>query len=150
MSPAAASARVGDALPVASIEISQALIDAYARLSGDFNTVHVDPAAGEAAGFGGTIAHGCIPVEPVFGAIRAWLGSDLLPPGATLRLRYRAPARPGDRIRAHAQVSALDDTPGTRRATIAFACRNQHDATVIDGECELALPAAPTDGGPRP
>jgi acyl dehydratase len=146
----AEAARVGDVLPVAAIEISQALIDAYARLSGDFNTVHVDPRAGEAAGFGGTIAHGCIPVEPVFGAIRAWLGADQLPPGATLRLRYRAPARPGDRIRAHAHVAALDDATGTRRATVAFACRNQHDATVIEGECELALPAPPTDGGPRP
>jgi acyl dehydratase len=146
----AEAARVGDVLPVAAIEISQALIDAYARLSGDFNTVHVDPRAGEAAGFGGTIAHGCIPVEPVFGAIRAWLGADQLPPGATLRLRYRAPARPGDRIRAHAHVAALDDATGTRRATVAFACRNQHDATVIDGECELALPDTPTDGGSRP
>lgn len=150
MSTAAAHARIGDALPATEIEISQALIDAYARLSGDFNTVHVDPRAGEAAGFGGTIAHGCIPVEPVFSALRAWLGADQLPPGATLRLRYRAPARPGDRIRAHAHVTKLGDIIGTRRATIAFACRNQHDATVIDGECELALPTAATDRGPRP
>ncbi|MBO9355975.1 hypothetical protein GG851_18455 [Bordetella petrii] len=122
-------------LPVCEITISQELIDAYAHASGDFNTVHVDPAAGRAAGFGGTIAHGCIPLEPVFKSIQTWLGTETLPADTALRLRYHAPSRPGDLIRVHARVvrAANDGT----LSTVEFACRNQHDTVVIDGEWDL-------------
>lgn len=125
-------------LPAREIAISQALIDAYAEVSGDFNSVHVDPEAGRAAGFGGTIAHGCLPIEPVFASIQAWLGADVLPDDATLRLRYRAPARPGDTIRSDARVVRRSDDGGT--VTVAFACVNQHGVVVIDGECDLPTP----------
>ena len=69
--------RAGDKLPVCAITISQELIDLYATLSGDFNPIHVDAQAGAAAGFGGTIAHGCIPMEPVFQAIQRWSGIEI-------------------------------------------------------------------------
>lgn len=127
-------------LPVREIAITQALIDAYAQVSGDFNTVHVDPEAGRAAGFGGTIAHGCIPIEPLFAAVQAWLGTDTLPEGAALRLRYRAPSRPGDRIRCDAQVVRRSDDGAL--ATVAFACRNQDGTVVVDGECDLPWPGS--------
>ena len=128
----------GGHLPACEIAISQALIDAYAALSGDFNSVHVDPAAGAAAGFGGTIAHGCIPMEPVFQSVRGWLGADTLPPDTTMRLRYRAPSRPGDRIRSDARIAGTREVDGRTRYTVAFACTNQAGATVIDGELEVS------------
>ena len=40
------SFQAGQALPACSIRITQELIDEYARLSGDFNPIHVDPQAG--------------------------------------------------------------------------------------------------------
>jgi len=131
-------------LPAREITISQELIDAYAHVSGDFNTVHVDAAAGRAAGFGGTIAHGCIPIEPVFASIQAWLGTEVLPEGTALRLRYRAPSRPGDVIRSDASVVRRSDDG--MLATVAFTCRNQHGTTVIDGECDLQQPGVPDEG----
>jgi len=127
----------GADLPACEITISQALIDAYAAVSGDFNTVHVDPRAGEAAGFGGTIAHGCIPMEPLFQSIRAWLGTEALPEDTTMRLRYRAPSRPGDRIRSQARVTGEQAAGDRIRVTIAFRCVNQDGTLVIDGDCEL-------------
>lgn len=127
-------------LPVREIAITQALIDAYAQVSGDFNTVHVDPEAGRAAGFGGTIAHGCIPVEPLFASVLAWLGTDVLPEATTLRLRYRAPSRPGDVIRAQARIERRADDG--RRVVVVFDCRNQDGTVVIDGEAELPASGA--------
>lgn len=124
-------------LPVCEITISQELIDAYARISGDFNPIHVDPEAGAASVFGGTIAHGCIPMEPLFQALLRWSGAEVLPPRTVIRLRYRAPSRPGDVIRSQAHVAGEKQLEGRRVVEIAFACLNQRGERVIDGECEL-------------
>ena len=127
----------GEKLPACEIRVSQELIDVYASISGDFNPIHVDAQAGTAAGFGGTIAHGCIPMEPVFQSIQRWSGAQTLPPDTAIRLRYRAPSRPGDVIRAEAQVAGEKMVDGRRAIEISFVCLNQRGERVIDGECEL-------------
>ena len=139
MTSALTTARSGDKLPACEIRISQELIDVYASLSGDFNPIHVDAAAAAASVFGGTIAHGCIPMEPVFQSIMRWSGSEILPPHTALRLRYRAPSRPGDVIRSDAHVASEKTTDGVRTVEIAFVCMNQRDELVIDGTCELTI-----------
>lgn len=132
-----ADARPGDPLPTCRIEITQALIDAYAAISGDFNTIHVDPQAGAAAGFGGTIAHGCIPMEPLFQSVHRWCGSEVLPERTLMNFRYRAPSRPGDVIHSVAQVTQVQAEGGRRTVDLAFSCLNQRGETVIDGTCTL-------------
>lgn len=118
-----------------SISITQPLIDEYARLSGDFNPLHVDVEMAAATQFGGTIAHGCIPMEPIFKALHAIVGAPVLPVGTTMSLRYLRPSRPGDRITSVLQ-SAAGETPGDGRK-FAFACLNQTGEKVIEGHCEL-------------
>ncbi|TPQ44766.1 hypothetical protein C2U72_27415 [Prosthecomicrobium hirschii] len=124
-------------LPAAEIAISQDLIDGYAAVSGDFNPVHVDRAFGAASAFGSTIAHGCLPMEPIFMALQRWLGVPALPPGSTMDLRYHRPSRPGDVIRLDAATPEADPGGGTR---IPFACLNQAGEKVIEGVA--VLPAA--------
>lgn len=58
--------RIGDTLPACEIRITQDMIEVYAAISGDFNPIHVDAQVAAASAFGGTIAHGCIPMELVF------------------------------------------------------------------------------------
>src|SRR5690606_6550512 len=130
--------RVGELLPECQIRIEQSLIDAYAEISGDFNPIHVDVRAATASPFGGTIAHGCIPLEPVFHAVQQWLGGSVLPRDTTLKLRYLAPSRPGDVIRAAARLVGVKNRGGHPAAVIEFTCRNQHGERVIEGECECA------------
>lgn len=131
------TARTGEKLPSCEIQVSQELIDVYASLSGDFNPIHVDAASGAAAGFAGTIAHGCIPMEPVFQSLLRWSGAETLPQNTAIRLRYRAPSRPGDVIRSEAQVTG-EKLIGERRAiAISFVCVNQRGERVIDGDCDL-------------
>ena len=137
MSGIPSTVRAGEKLPACEIRVSQELIAVYASLSGDFNPIHVDAQAGAAAGFGGTIAHGCIPMEPVFQSIQRWSGAQTLPPDTAIRLRYRAPSRPGDVIRAQAQVAGEKLVDGRRAIQISFVCVNQRGEPVIDGECEL-------------
>ncbi|MEX0405928.1 MaoC family dehydratase [Aquibium sp. LZ166] len=128
----------GMRLPHVEIEITQAMIDRYAAISGDFNPVHVDPDRAAASPFGSTIAHGCIPMEPLFQALARAMGRPLLPFGTRVSLRYRAPARPGDRIRVEGAVADRKDDAWQ----VPFACLNQSGQTVIDGTC--LVPA--TDG----
>lgn len=127
----------GDMLPQAVIVISQGIIDAYAAISGDFNPLHVDPAMAATTPFGTTIAHGCIPMEPIFKALQGWIGQPVLAPSTTMKLRYHRPSRPGDTISIEAKsVSQLPETEMQMRRVV-FACHNQHGEVVIDGECEL-------------
>ncbi len=129
----------GETLPACSIVVSQELIDIYATLSGDFNPIHVDADAGVAAGFGSTIAHGCIPMEPVFQSLQQWRGLQTLPADTAIKLRYRAPSRPGDVVRVEAQVLEERLREGRRAVAVRFVCRNQRGEVVIDGECELPV-----------
>lgn len=116
-------------LAPARISITQAMIDVYAEISGDYNPLHVDPQAAALTPFGGTIAHGCIPMEPIFQAVQARLGLPLLPQGTRMSLRYLRPSRPGDTI--HVEGTA------TAAGAIAFACLNQNGDKVIEGTCTL-------------
>ena len=128
---------IGEKLPACEIRVSQELIAAYASISGDFNPIHVDTKVAAASVFGGTIAHGCIPLEPVFQSILRWSDAETLPPNTAIRLRYRAPSRPGDVIRADAHVAGEKLVDGRRPVEISFVCVNQRGERVIDGECEL-------------
>jgi 3-hydroxybutyryl-CoA dehydratase len=113
-----------------SITITQALIDAYAAISGDFNPVHVDPEFAAGTPFGRTIAHGCIPMEPIFQLVQARLGVAVLPRGTGMVLRYLRPCHPGDTIGVVVKASM----PGA----LEFQCINQRGEPVIEGTVRLA------------
>lgn len=51
------------------VSTSLARLKEYARLSGDYNPIHVDPAAARAAGLAGPIAHGMYGFDHLFRAI---------------------------------------------------------------------------------
>ena len=107
------------------ITITQELIDAYAAIAGDFNPVHVDPAFAAATPFKQTIAHGCIPMEPIFRLVQARSGLAVMPQGSRMKLRYLRPTHPGDTIGI--VVKAWHDDG------IDFQCVNQRGETVIEG-----------------
>jgi len=133
------SLALGQAMPKCSITITQALIDHYAEVSGDFNPIHVDPEAGKCSAFGGTIAHGCIPLELVFQCLLLWSGTDRLPAQTRLRYRYRSPSRPGDTIRAEMRLIAEPEQKLDGLMRFSFACLRQDDQVVIDGECDFPI-----------
>ena len=137
MTSPASTAVVGDELPACEFAISQETIDLYAAISGDFNPIHVDAEAGAASVFGGTIAHGCIPMEPLFQSVLRWSASESLPPRTAMSFRYRAPSRPGDVIRSEARVTGRSAVDGRETVEISFVCVNQRGEPVIDGQCKL-------------
>jgi acyl dehydratase len=109
-------------------EVTQPGIDAYAELSGDFNPLHVDPAAAAASEFGGIIAHGPIALQSFLRAATQWLGVEALPPGSSVKVTYRAPTRPGDRVAA--EVREVSERADGRHDVVA-ECVKQDGTTVV-------------------
>lgn len=133
------SIRTGDALPEVSLAVSQAMINEYAQISGDFNPLHVDVEFAAKSEFKGTIAHGCIPVEPILKSVCIWIGRPWYETGTKMQLRYRAPTRPGDTISSEARVIEKKVVEGKKTALIEFVCKNQNANDVITGSLEVLI-----------
>jgi acyl dehydratase len=74
------------------------------RLSGDYNPLHADPAVARAAGFSRPILHGmCLMGVACHAVLRALLAYDPAPIRG-MRVRFTAPAMPGETIRTELWV----------------------------------------------
>jgi 3-hydroxybutyryl-CoA dehydratase len=124
--------------------ISTADIVAYAGISGDTNPVHLDDGYAKATRFGGRIAHGMLSAS----LISAVIGTRLPGPGAiymSQSLRFRAPVKPGDLVKATAYISSVDRVK--KRATLACTA-HVGETLVIDGEALVMVPSRTEKGGP--
>jgi 3-hydroxybutyryl-CoA dehydratase len=103
----------------------------FAKVSGDFNPVHVDEAAAANSRFGSRIAHGLLTA----GLISAAIAGKLPGPGSVYlsqTLRFTAPVRIGETVTATVQV--IEIVAAKRRVKLSTVCRNQKGETVVDGE----------------
>jgi 3-hydroxybutyryl-CoA dehydratase len=103
----------------------------FAKVSGDFNPVHVDEAAAANSQFGSRIAHGMLTA----GLISAAIAGKLPGPGSVYlsqTLRFTAPVRIGETVTATVQV--IEIVAAKRRVKLSTVCRNQKGETVVEGE----------------
>ena len=104
--------------------VDQAMIDAFADATRDWNFLHVDPEAAGRTEYGTTIAHGffvmslLVPLRndaarPRFPDLRMGVNYGLE------RVRWVQPVRSGTRIRGHFTVAAVTETePGRFREVL--------------------------------
>jgi 3-oxoacyl-[acyl-carrier protein] reductase len=126
---------------------TQADVDRFARLSGDFSPLHVDPEYARTTEFGKCVVHGIL-LSSLFsqlvgmhipGKYALYLGQDLA---------FRKPVLVGESIRASAKVTGKND--GTRSLLLTTEIRNAEDKVVVSGTAKVkvrdgeaaALPAA--------
>jgi acyl dehydratase len=117
------------------ITITQAHIDAYAEVSGDFNPVHVDPEFARTTPYGSTIAHGTISAALIVRDVVHRLGTvDRL---RRLSVRFVAAVRPGDILRCEARPrpDASDLAPDEEAYEVE--CINQRGELVTIGQAVL-------------
>jgi len=121
--------KVGDSAQI-SKTITEEVINDFARVTGDFNPVHLDQAYAEKTFFKGRIAHGLFSV----GLLSTVLG-NILPGHGTIYLsqeiKFLAPVRIGDTLRAKVEVIEL--IPEKNRAKFRTTCMNQDGKIVVDG-----------------
>jgi 3-hydroxybutyryl-CoA dehydratase len=119
--------------------VDEALVAAFAQVSGDRNPVHLDAEYAAATPFKQRVAHGMLGAA----FISAVIGMDLPGPGAVYvsqSLRFKRPVNLGDEVSASASVTALD--PAKSRATLLTLCR-VGGKIVIEGEAEILVPRRP-------
>jgi 3-hydroxybutyryl-CoA dehydratase len=126
---------VGKELPSLGKWLTQEKIDGYARVSGDFNPIHVDPAFAATTPFGGTIAHGMLllaylseMLTAAFG--RAWLS------GGRLKARFKGVARPGDALTVRGRIERVHDDG---RLFAAVECVNEAGELLVVGDAEVHI-----------
>jgi 3-hydroxybutyryl-CoA dehydratase len=136
---------------VTSRQVTQEQINAYALASGDHNPLHTDPAFAATTPLGGTVAHGMLVLAWLSALLTATFGEDWIARGS-FRIRFRAPARPGDQLKLSATVRTLQDAPAGRRATLDLLVANHRQETVIDGQATVPVttssPPSTANGSP--
>ncbi len=125
---------VGAQLAPVVKEITQEKINRYALAGGDGNPLHTDPEFAARTMFGGTIAHGMLILAYLSEMMTAAFGQAWLS-GGRLKVRFKAPARPGDTVSAVGHVARAENG----RTVCVVECRNQRDEVLVDGEA--ACPA---------
>ncbi len=118
--------------------ISEADIDAFAQVSGDYNPLHMDEDYAKTTMFKGRIAHGALTASYISGI----LGNQLPGPGAIftdLQMQFKRPVRIGDEVTARAEVFEMVDKGN--RVTLAVTC-SVRGKVVVDGIAKVIAPRA--------
>jgi acyl dehydratase len=129
---------VGDEIPGFSIQLEQMMLWQYAGASGDFNPIHVDKEFGEQVGLGGTIAHGLSSMGRLQKTITDWVED----PGRLkkLKVRFAAPARPGDTVTFSGRVTDKKVEDGKQLVFLEVGAQTQDGVQVLTkGEAVVEL-----------
>ena len=122
-------------------QVTDGDIEMFAQISTDRNPVHLDEAYARDTIFEGRIAHGMLTA----GLISAVIGEQLPGHGTVYlgqTLKFMAPVRPGDTVRAEVQVEAIDHAK--RRVALATRCL-VGDTVVLKGEAVVLAPSRKFD-----
>jgi 3-hydroxybutyryl-CoA dehydratase len=117
--------------------VTEADIILFAGISTDVNPAHLDEEYAKGTMFGGRIAHGMLSA----GFISAVLANHLPGPGTiylSQTLKFKAPVRPGDTVRATVTVKEVN--VARNRVTLDTVC-TVAGKVVIEGECQMMPPA---------
>ena len=128
----------GDALPAVEKRITQDMIASYAAASGDYNPIHIDPEFASTSRFGGTIAHGMLVAAAISQAMTAAFREHWLEAGR-LKLRFKAPVRPGDTVTSFGQVKRVNDRDGLRELVCSVGVRKQDGEVAVAGEAAVTI-----------
>jgi len=132
--------------------ITEADVVAFAGLSGDFNSLHVDETFAASTPFGERIAHGLLVLSIASGLSTRLPVLHALQPsllGMTeVTCHWLAPVRIGDTLRVELTFTAAQRTrSGTRgRVTERRVVLNQDDVTVLDSRWTLLVATRPPAG----
>jgi len=113
--------------------ITEADIVLFAGVSGDNNAIHTNEEFAATTAFGGRIAHGFLTASVISAAI-----ANRLPGPGTVylgqQLRFLAPVRPGQTVRATVTVKSINLEKS--RAVLETVCK-VGDLVVIEGEANV-------------
>jgi len=114
-----------------SLTLSPEHVATYAKLTGDYNPLHVDPAFAAQTRFKALVVQGGLTT----GLLHALVAMDLPGPGTVFlsqNWKFTAPVYIGDTITAEAEVVSVHDTKPVCRLKVTVT--RQTGETVLEGE----------------
>ena len=132
---------------VRTLQVTAAMVEAYAGITGDRNPLHFDAAFARSTRYGRLIAQGGITT----GLLHALVAMDLPGPGSVFlrqRWSFPLPVYIGDTLRAEGVVDSVNVRRGL--AEMSFTLTNQDGAEVLRGEAtvmQVQPGASPGAGG---
>ena len=130
----------GDPLPTIEKVVTQDQIEKYARASGDFNPIHIDHEFAASTQFGGTIAHGMMVAATISEMMTAAFGRNWAESGS-MKIRFRSPVKPGQRITTQGSVRRVDAAEGIKRISCTVSVAKDDGETAVAGQAEVRLSA---------
>jgi 3-hydroxybutyryl-CoA dehydratase len=112
----------GERLPVLSRHVTQRMIDDYAKASGDFNPIHVDPDFARNGPFGRTIAHGLMTLAFAAQMLNAWTDGAFDESGE-IDVTFIAPVFADDFLEVTGTVEEIFERDGKAAARVRLMCR---------------------------
>jgi len=127
--------KVGDTFST-SKQITDAVVRAFAELSGDFNPIHLDEEFASKTRFGRRIAHGMIS-GALISAVLGYEFKERKIVYLSQTLKFTAPVFLDDTVTATATVANIRaDKPVV---TLETVCTNQSGETVVKGEAVVMI-----------
>lgn len=114
------------------LTFTRAEVEAYARITGDYNPLHFDAGYAAATKFGRLVVHGGLTA----GILNALVAQDLPGPGTVFMsqdLKYLAPVFIGDTIVGEVEVLSVHATKPVTQ--LRAAVRREDGELVLEGVC---------------
>jgi acyl dehydratase len=135
---------VGDSLPVVEKGVTLEQVEQYARASGDFNPIHMDADFAAGAQFGTRIVHGMMVAATISEMMTSAFGGAWLNTGR-MKIRFKSPVYPGDRITALGRVKSVRETEGGSEIACSVQITRGSGEVAITGDTTVTVSG---DGGP--
>lgn len=119
------------------IEVDQASIDAFARITEDEQFIHVDPVRARTTPFGGTIAHGFLTLS-----LASAMSYDAVAPldGVVMgvnygfdKLRFLSPVPAGSKVRGRFKLLSAEDK-GTQDGVTRWLLKHELTVEIENGD----------------
>jgi acyl dehydratase len=120
---------VGDEAPAVSHQLGRTDLVKYAGASGDYNPMHTDEVAAQAAGLPSVFGHGMFSMGLLGRALTDWAGVGNL---TTYRVRFTKQTWPGETLTTSITVTDKREADGQKLVDVEVGLVNQ------DGEAKLS------------
>jgi len=117
---------------------TQQRINLYAKMSKDYNPIHVDANYAKQTPFGGTIAHGMLVLSYISEMMLLAFGSQWLSTG-WLSIRFKSPALSGKKVKVEGRVHAVEQMDKKTKVICNVACRDETGNPIIIGEAGVTV-----------
>jgi acyl dehydratase len=130
--------RVGDTAPAVDHELTRTDLVMYAGASGDFNPMHHDEVAAQAAGLPSVFGHGMFTMGLLGKALTDYVGVGNL---KLYRVRFTKQTWPGETLTTKVTVAKKYEEHGEHRVDLDVSVVNENGEAKIQGVATAALPS---------